>query len=319
MTVLSGHLGTKAVWIRDRVIHRKPVAHASSYGGVYYDAAGEAVHVYASEAYTPSDAANQAVANFVGTLVHGPEISTVNIYAAPTAEVQAICSDAAVACYDPSTNELVYVGDGYGPDGTPPEEAITHEYGHHIANSRENLPWKAVDWGTKRWASYEGICTRYSNGEIDPGNEAGNYSLNAGEAFADSYRLLNGGSTASWQFDASFFPDATDFALIRQDVTQPYTWPGLRSGYSGHFYRSGARRQMAVRLRPTLDGPLTLSLKTSGSLRATAYFIDSADTYYVKTSGPTRVGLTCNKKALRVVVIRSGSGQGNYRVSYAAP
>ena len=35
---------------------------------------------------------------------------------------------------------------------------VAHEYGHHFAANNNNSPWEAVDYGTKRWASYMGIC-----------------------------------------------------------------------------------------------------------------------------------------------------------------
>ena len=40
---------------------------------------------------------------------------------------------------------------------TTAASVLTHEYGHHIADSRQNPPWPSVNWGTKRWASYENV------------------------------------------------------------------------------------------------------------------------------------------------------------------
>src|SRR5439155_24542812 len=103
-------------------------------------------------------------------------------------EVTSICSSDADACYDPQSETIVLPGEP-PPDATPVEELAAHEYGHHVANNRDNPPWDAETWGPKRWASYEGVCPRVRNGTAFPGDEGANYDLNPGEGFAESYRV----------------------------------------------------------------------------------------------------------------------------------
>ncbi len=66
-------------------------------------------------------------------------------------------------------NRLVTIGDAV--DSVPAEEVATHEYGHHVAFNRDNVPWLAVEWGSKRWASYANICSRARAGSVYPGDE----------------------------------------------------------------------------------------------------------------------------------------------------
>ncbi len=101
---------------------------------------------------------------------------------------------------------------------------ITHEYGHHIAASRDNDPWPAVEWGTKRWASYLNVCRRSQAGQLFPGDEGDRYALNPGEAYAEDYRVLNerreGLPESAWTIvDQSLYPDQTALDLLAQDVT----------------------------------------------------------------------------------------------------
>ena len=52
------------------------------------------------------------------------------------------------------------------------EAIIAHEYGHHVAANRSNAPWAALDWGTKRWATYIQVCGRARDGRALPGRRA---------------------------------------------------------------------------------------------------------------------------------------------------
>src|SRR5207253_573329 len=111
------------------------------------------------------------------------------------------------------------------------QSVATHEYGHHVAYNRRNTPWIAVDWGTKRWATYMRICSRTAGGTAFPGAEDVSYPLNPGEGFAESYRVLNetmGGIPLTWSIvDNSFRPDAAALQAIRDDVLQPWTGPTI--------------------------------------------------------------------------------------------
>jgi hypothetical protein len=213
------------------------------------------VTIYESDRYARDDAKSQAWANFLASLVHGPELAKVILYLAPLDEVQSLCGPSAAACYGGRNSTIVASPDPL-PDGTSPQSIIAHEYGHHVAANRSNAPWSALDYGTKRWASYEQICAGTVSGRFFPGNESDHYQLNPGEAFAETYRVLNeqrlGLVSAPWDVvDQSFFPDATALALVQQDVLTPWQAATV-TRTSGHVTRS-------VVVRTPLDGRLQVS------------------------------------------------------------
>ena len=157
------------------------------------------------------------------SLVHGPELATVSIHLAPLSEVQAHCGSRALACYGPRGATIYASADDPEP-GTSAKGALAHEYGHHVAYSRANPPFAAVDYGTKRWASYENVCSRTFDGDLFPGAEDSRlYMFNPGEAFAETYRVLNqqrlGLPQEPWSIvTTSLYPDATALSLLEQDV-----------------------------------------------------------------------------------------------------
>jgi hypothetical protein len=244
-------LGTAPVTtIRSRIIHGSRVLTGarggSGHGGSYTTSTGERVTVYVSDAYPVDDALNQRWAEFFVRLVHGSELAKANVYVAPSSELQGVCrSTEADACYLIDGQQMILPGD-VPPDGTPVEEIAAHEYGHHIAVNRSNWPWLAVDWGTKRWASYERVCERVSARTAFPGDEGVNYYRNPGEAFAEAYRVLNGRRSPlsavqlPWVMDG-FEPDATALALLEQDVRKPWVGSTI-THWRGRLGRASVRR-----------------------------------------------------------------------------
>ena len=149
-------------------------------------AAGPTVRV--SPAYPDAGAIGQRWSSFFQSLLHGPELAVLNAYVAPLDEVRTICGNFDVlGCY--WANRLVIPDQG--ADGISAASIATHEYGHHVAFNRVSPPWIAVDWGPKRWATYERVCPRAAAGTAYPGAEDGDYPLNPGEAWAETYRVLN--------------------------------------------------------------------------------------------------------------------------------
>ncbi len=135
-----------------------------------------------------------------------------------------MCGAGALGCY--YNNVIVALGQDIR--GVTAQSIVTHEYGHHIADHRLNDPWNAVEWGTKRWASYENVCSRAESGELVPGDEGRFYQLNPGELFAEDYRVLNerraGLPESAWQVvDQRLYPDQQALDLLAQDVTSPWT------------------------------------------------------------------------------------------------
>lgn len=233
----------------------------SWWGGTYTAYTGERVHVYVSDAYPHDEAVGQRWANALASLLHGSELALVKAYVAPLADVQAFCGNGDVlGCY--GGQELVTIGEPV--DGVSAEEVLRHEYGHHVAANRQNPPWAAVAWGTKRWASYANVCARAATGTAFPGGQGGRYSLNPGEAFAEAYRVLNevrgGAPTFTWDItDYSFRPDAGALAAVEEDVVRPWTQP--RTRVVGGKFAARSRSWTSVLATP-LDGELALTLKT---------------------------------------------------------
>ena len=163
-------------------------------GGMYPLPNGEHVSVYVSARYPDTAALAQKWASFFGGLPHGDEVSLLTAYIAPPDEVEQLCdSPDAFGCY--GGDELVTAGDT--PAWIVPATSVAaHEYGHHIAAHRNNAPWRAPDWGAKRWATQMNVCRRVAGGTAFPGDEAADYAFNPGEAFAESYRVLAETGTA---------------------------------------------------------------------------------------------------------------------------
>jgi hypothetical protein len=158
-------------------------------------------------------------------LLHGPELGLLKAYIAPLDEVEEICGARALGCY--GANRLVMPGDSSG--GIPPASVAAREYGHHVATNRLNPPWRAIDAGTKRWASYMNICARTARGTAFSGDEGSAYALNPAAGFAETYRVLNErerGLPFTWPIlDASFIPDAEALQAAREDVLNPWRAP----------------------------------------------------------------------------------------------
>ena len=79
---------------------------------------------------------------------------------------------------------------------------------------------QSVDYGTKRWASYENVCARkIAAGVLFPGAEdVAPYMLNPGEAFAETYRVLN---EQKLGLPAGVMDDRDADALSRRYCAQP--------------------------------------------------------------------------------------------------
>jgi hypothetical protein len=238
------------------------ISRGSWWGGPVVASTGETVTIYISDSFPQDEATRQTWANFFAWLYHGSELSSVTIYQATLDEVQSICGTGAAGCYSPVRRILVFPGDvGAGADA----DVGAHEYGHHIAANRRNDPWDAADWGTKRWASTVGVCTRVTAGTAFPGDEGDHYELNSGEAFAESNRFLNQQRGGTWAYlplivDASFTPTSASMAATLADIQQPWTGP-TPSTWDGQFVAP------VVPLTATVGPRSTISLTTSSGAR----------------------------------------------------
>ncbi len=108
------------------------------------------------------------------------------------------------------------------------------------------------------WASHMNICARTAQSTAFPGDEGSAYTLNPGEAFAESYRVLNErdrGAPFVWPIvDPSFIPDNAALDALRQDVVEPWTGPTRRT-FRVRF--APGRRSWTKTLATPLDGQLS--------------------------------------------------------------
>jgi hypothetical protein len=235
-------------------------------GGAIVTSTGETVTVLVSDALPVETVTPEGWAEFIAKLTHGSELAALTTYIAPLDEVQQLCSARALGCY--SGNEMVAFGEA-AIDGTTPEEVIRHEYGHHVAFHRLNTPWSAIDWGPKNWASAATVCPRVIRREAFPGDEGSNYSQNPGEAWAETYRLMDerkaGITTASWTIiSQSFFPDEAALQAAERDVLQP--WTTGRTIVFRRVFGKKTRKVWWIPLSTPLDGDLriTAAVPTGG-------------------------------------------------------
>jgi hypothetical protein len=234
---------------KDRVIERVP-ARASQAPALYPTADGLTIAVTAAD-----PAVAQRYATLVGTLPHGPELAALRIVVVPAERIADECGAAAdegvVACYGAFDRTMIV------PDAAPPESdysveyVIAHEYGHHIAAHRSNAPLPAIDWGPKRWASYELVCVNTMRGRLAPGDEGEFYLANPGEAWAEAYARLVFPDEA-WRFTSLLRPTQGSLLAAMADVAQPWTKRSVAT-----FEGSGTK---AFRLPLTLDGAFTVTL-----------------------------------------------------------
>ena len=248
---------------------RRVLALADYWGGRYSTPSGAQVTVYISDSYPQDQSIPQRWANFLDSLVHGSELSQMTLYLAPLDEVQTTCGADALGCYSPSQSLLVTPGDPPAADISA-EAIVIHEYGHHVAAHRLNAPWAAVDYGTKRWASYNQVCSKSRAGKLHPGAESlPFYTLNPGEGFAESYRVLNqhklGLPETAWDIvDQSLYPSAQSLTVLEQDVTSPWAKP-TTTAYRGSL--RGETKSRTISVATGLDGSLRLDVRASSRVR----------------------------------------------------
>jgi hypothetical protein len=292
------------------------------WGGVYKVATGENVTVYASNAYRMEPALGQRWADFLSSLVHGPELSTVTVLLSTPAEISRVCGRDALACYS-ARGALLYAP-GEDPSSSLSAEAvIMHEYGHHVAASRDNAPWDALDWGPKRWASTLQVCAATKQGRLAPGAEDPvRYEQNPGEGWAETYRVLNqrrlGLPESPWDIvTQALYPSDAALAAAQLDVTTPWQ-STTTTGRTGAVARTSRARNYSV--ATPLDGKLKLTLRTSAGLRvAMDVFASSTRVAHVTGAGVlSRSTTVCGARAYRVRITEL-KGRGSFQLAVSKP
>jgi hypothetical protein len=200
----------------------------------------------------------QQIANFVGTLMHGPEIELLTIQLDTPFQLGLDCGFEAEACYYSGQNKIVISGENWtGIGGATREYVIAHEYGHHVAQHRNGpAPFPAaIDWGPPHWASYQHVCERTRAGALFPRDAGEHYFEHPGEAFAESFaRYHFRDLPVRWRWTPLLKPTHAAFRAIREDTLSP--WRGRESfTVRGRF---PPRRAEVRWLRTPLDGQLSI-------------------------------------------------------------
>lgn len=311
-TIVSGVPSTRAL----------AAAPNGYWGGQYRTRAGELVTVYASNAYPVDPALGQRWADLLASLVHGSEISSVNVLLSTPAQIARFCGSEALACYS-NRGALLYAP-GEDPDSDLSAEAvIAHEYGHHVAANRNNAPWDALDWGPKRWASSMNVCARAKTGELNPGAEDPvRYETNPGEGWAETYRVLNqrklGLPESPWHIVAdALYPSAAALAAAEQDVVSPWQVESTTQR-AGSVTRTSRTRTYTF--STPLDGTLKVTLRSSAGLRVALDVFASSTRVARVTGGGTlaRSTTVCGARTYRVKVTEL-KGRGSFRLSEIQP
>jgi hypothetical protein len=293
---------------------------ASAWGGTYTTSTGESVRVTVSDRYPVDEPAAQAWAEYLASLVHGPELARVTLSLAPYSEVQALCGFGALACYV-SRRELIIAPRDDIPSGPTAQAIVAHEYGHHIAWNRVNPPWSALNYGTKRWASRMDVCAKAASGKLFPGGEGNRYRLDPGEGFAEAYRLLNeqraGRPETAWEItDASLRPDPLALAALEQDVRTPWSGPTVERR-SGTFRARGTATR-SFPLATPLDGRLLITLSAPAKMHLRLSLYDNRRKTTVATGGRRLQTTLCGHRSLAVRVTRH-AGAGRFSLTISKP
>jgi hypothetical protein len=301
----------------------RKLAAVAIWGGTYTASTGEHVKIQVSDQYPQEQSVPQHWADFLASLLHGPELQTVTLYLATFPEVQRICGDQALACYSGSQQMIVTTPDQVSPDISP-ESVVMHEYGHHVAASRNDAPWAAIDYGTKRWSSYVGVCAKTRAHQLFPGDEQANYQLNPGEAFAETYRVLNehrlGEMESPWDaVSNTLYPDATALSLLSDDVTTP--WTGDTSSTTSVRLTSRAKTR-TVSFATPLDGTLRVTVRGAGNARVSlALLIGNSRAAQTVASGAVTRSVSATVCGTRSYAARLTlqRGSGSFRLTIAHP
>jgi hypothetical protein len=309
---------------KDRVLTGEPVARVAQSDGTtarYPTGDGTmTIPVTLASSYKGDPAIAQAYATFLGTLPHGPELAWLRVRVVPSTQVAEECGgdpeEGILACYDAERQLMVVPGDQAAGSGISVNYVITHEYGHHIAAHRSNAPLVAMDFGPKRWSSYELVCHYAADGKLAPGDERLNYLSNPGEAWAETYARLVFPNEA-WRFTPLLKPTQGSTLAAMSDVAQPW-----RKRVTTTFTGTGTK---TFELPLTLDGAFTLNLK--GPKRANYDLVVRSGNKLVDrttTAGSSdriHYRIACRDRrteTLRITVVRrSGSGPYTLTAKYA--
>lgn len=256
--LLAFPAAASAAPFKDRVLAGSAKARTAQVQGStrdYPTADGTMIRVTLASSFTGDPAVAQQYATYLGTLPHGPELASLRVVVVPSAEVASTCGgedgQGILACYGAGDRTMIVPGDQATDSDVSVNYVIAHEYGHHIAANRSNAPLRALDFGPKRWSSYELVCKNAADGRLAPGDQGENYLANPGEAWAEAYARLVFPAEA-WRFTSLLKPTPGSTLAAQADVGQPWT-KRLTQTFGGRGTKS-------FQLPITLDGAFTLEL-----------------------------------------------------------
>ena len=307
---------------KDRVI-TGALAHAAQVQGTtqnYPTADGTSIPITLASSFTGDPAVAQSYATFLGTLPHGSELASLRVTVVPSAEIAAACGgddgDGILACYGADDQTMIVPGDPPADTSFSVNYVIAHEYGHHIAAHRSNAPLAALDFGPKRWSSYELVCSNAIDGKLAPGDQGENYLSNPGEAWAEAYARLVF-PTEAWRFTPLLKPTRGSTLAAEADVAQPWNQRVTTTftGTGDHTFK----------LPITLDGAFTLQLDGPAHANYDVVVRSGADTIERthRTDSRDRIHyrIACRDhrtETLRIQVVRrSGTGAYTLTAKYA--
>jgi hypothetical protein len=268
----------------------------------------------------------QHVADFIGTLIHGDEVGLLTVQLDTEFQLGFDCGFGAEACYFTGENKIVIGGyqEAEG-DGASFDFVLAHEYGHHVAQHRDMpAPFgSAIDWGTERWASLEGVCQGERHHRLYPGDEGTHYFEDPGEAFAEAFaRYRFPDQAVEWRYMPALKPSPAAFRAIREDTLSP--WQGRTSLVLSGRVPARGEGAAVESLRTPLDG--LVSLRPS-SLHRRGYEL-ALRSRAGRLLRSSRDGLdpnreldytVCGEHRLRLVITSTRHRAGSFRLRIQRP
>jgi hypothetical protein len=212
--------------------------------------------------------------------------------------------------------------DDVAPDGATRSFIVAHEYGHHVAQHRLNPPFEpTINYGTKRWTSFERVCQGTRRGQYFPGDQGNHYFQNPGEAFAESFAFNKfPNAPVEWAWIDSLRPSRGSFRAIRADTLRPWNH---RSRSVAHGELRGRHTAAARRIATPLDGVLTVKLDGPRGSDFDLVLRDGAGRVVRRSQ---RVGadervsfLICGQARFRAVIRRADGRGGDFDLIFRRP
>jgi hypothetical protein len=159
------------------------------------------------------------------------------------------------------------------------------------------------------------VCARVARNEAHPGNQGANYRLNPGEAWAETYRLMDerraGITTATWPIVApAFYPGEAALQAAEADVLEPWIEPTTTS--ARRTLGRTARTVWLLPIRTPLDGLLqaTVTVPRSGTHEVTLLTANRKTVLARATRSGARVrrvtATVCGQRSVVLRIARSG-------------